>query len=52
MRVTHGEALLVAVEINKRSPTVGQRVGIMGSAAHHKARARFARGFCLLLEFA
>ena len=55
MRVTHGEAFLVAVDIRKGSPTLGQWHGEMVSAANKKmvwAPAGFARGFCTLSDFA
>ena len=55
MRVTKGEAFLVAVDIRKDSPTLGQWHGEIVSAANKKmvwAPAGFARGFCTLSEFA
>ena len=55
MRVTHGEAFLVAVDIRKGSPTLGQWHGEIVSAANKKmvwAPAGFARGFCTLSDFA
>lgn len=55
MRVTLGEAFLVAVDIRKGSPTLGQWYGETVSAANKKqvyAPAGFARGFCVLSEFA
>lgn len=55
MRVTCGEAFLVAVDIRKDSPTLGQWVGVVASARDRKqvwAPAGFARGFCVLSEFA
>ncbi len=55
MRVTQGEAFLVAVDIRKGSPTLGQWHGEIVSAANKKmvwAPAGFARGFCTLSEFA
>jgi dTDP-4-dehydrorhamnose 3,5-epimerase len=48
MRVTIGEALLVAVDIRKGSPTLGQWVGVEVSASNHLqvwAPPGFARGF-------
>ncbi|MFN8008167.1 MAG: dTDP-4-dehydrorhamnose 3,5-epimerase [Terriglobia bacterium] len=55
MRVTLGVAFLVAVDIRKGSPTLGQWVGVETSAENRKqvyAPAGFARGFCVLSEFA
>ena len=55
MRVTQGEAFLVAVDIRKGSPTLGQWYGETVSAANKKmvwAPAGFARGFCTLSDFA
>ena len=55
MRVTLGSAFLVAVDIRKGSPTVGKWVGIEASAENRRqvwAPAGFARGFCVLSEFA
>ena len=55
MRVTMGSAFLVAVDIRKGSPTLGQWYGIEISAKNKKqvwAPAGFARGFCVLSEFA
>jgi dTDP-4-dehydrorhamnose 3,5-epimerase len=55
MRVTQGEAFLVAVDIRKGSPTLGQWHGEIVSAANKKmvwAPAGFARGFCTLSDFA
>ncbi len=55
MRVTYGRAFLVAVDIRKGSPTVGQWFGIEVSAENKKqvwAPAGFARGFCVLSDFA
>jgi dTDP-4-dehydrorhamnose 3,5-epimerase len=55
MRVTQGEAFLVAVDIRKGSPTLGQWHGELVSAANKKmvwAPAGFARGFCTLSDFA
>ncbi len=55
MRVTLGSAYLVAVDIRKGSPTIGQWFGIEASAANKKqvyAPAGFARGFCVLSDAA
>jgi dTDP-4-dehydrorhamnose 3,5-epimerase len=55
MRVTAGEAFLVAVDIRKGSPTLGQWAGIAASAANRLqvwAPAYFARGFCALSDMA
>ncbi|MBX7204318.1 MAG: dTDP-4-dehydrorhamnose 3,5-epimerase [Bacteroidia bacterium] len=55
MRVTVGEAFLVAVDIRKGSPTLGQWFGEVVSAENCKqiwAPAGFARGFCVLSDFA
>lgn len=55
MRVTFGTAFLVAVDIRKDSPTLGQWVGIEASAENKLqmfAPAGFARGFCVLSDFA
>jgi dTDP-4-dehydrorhamnose 3,5-epimerase len=55
MRVTAGEAFLVAVDIRKGSPTLGKWVGICASASNRRqvwAPAGFARGFCVLSDFA
>ncbi len=55
MRVTVGEAFLVAVDIRKGSPTLGQWVGVEASARNRRqlfAPAGFARGFCALSHFA
>lgn len=55
MRVTHGQAFLVAVDIRKGSPTLGQWFGLEVSAENRKqvwAPAGFARGFCVLSDFA
>lgn len=55
MRVTLGSAFLVAVDIRKDSPTFGQWFGLEVSAANKKqvyAPAGFARGFCVLSEYA
>lgn len=55
MRVTKGEAYLVAVDIRKNSPTLGDYVGEIISSENMKqvwAPAGFARGFCVLSEYA
>jgi len=55
MRVTLGTAYLVAVDIRKNSPTLGNWFGIEVSAQNKKmvwAPAGFARGFCVLSDFA
>lgn len=55
MRVTFGSAFLVAVDIRKNSPTMGNWFGMEISAANKKqiwAPAGFARGFCVLSDFA
>lgn len=55
MRVSVGSAFLVAVDIRKNSPTLGQWVGIETSAENRRqvwAPAGFARGFCVLSEVA
>jgi len=55
MRVTVGKAFLVAVDIRKGSPTLGKWFGAEVSAEDKKqiwAPAGFARGFCVLSEFA
>ena len=55
MRVTLGSAYLVAVDIRKGSPTLGQWFGIEASAQNKKqvyAPAGFARGFCVLSDVA
>jgi dTDP-4-dehydrorhamnose 3,5-epimerase len=55
MRVTYGSAFLVAVDIRKRSPTLGQWFGIEASAQNKKqvwAPPGFARGFYVLSEYA
>ena len=51
MRVTYGAAFLVAVDIRKGSPTLGQWFGVVVSAENHRqvwAPPGFARGFCVL----
>lgn len=55
MRVTFGTAFLVAVDIRKGSPTLGQWAGIVASAENRRqvwAPAGFARGFCVTSEHA
>lgn len=55
MRVTVGRAFLVAVDIRKGSPTIGQWFGIEASAENYLqvwAPAGFARGFCVLSDVA
>ena len=55
MRVTVGVAYLVAVDIRKGSPTLGQWFGVEVSAQNRRqvyAPPGFARGFCVLSEFA
>lgn len=55
MRVTIGEAFLVAVDIRKGSPTLGQWHGEIVSAKNKKqiwAPAGFARGFTVLSDWA
>jgi dTDP-4-dehydrorhamnose 3,5-epimerase len=55
MRVTQGRAYLVAVDIRKQSPTLGQWTGATLSAddmTQMWAPAGFARGFCVLSDFA
>jgi dTDP-4-dehydrorhamnose 3,5-epimerase len=55
MRVTTGKAFLVAVDIRKGSPTLGKWFGIEATAENRKqvwAPAGFARGFCVLSDFA
>ena len=53
MRVTSGSAFLVAVDIRKGSPTLGQWFGLEVSAENKKqvwAPYGFARGFCCLTD--
>lgn len=53
MRVTGGRAFLVAVDIRKGSPTLGEWFGIELSESDRRqvwAPAGFARGFCTLTE--
>lgn len=55
MRVTQGIAYLVAVDVRKGSPTLGEWFGIEASAENRQqvwAPAGFARGFCVLSDFA
>jgi dTDP-4-dehydrorhamnose 3,5-epimerase len=55
MRVTYGNAFLVAVDIRKGSPTLGRWYGLEVSAVSKKqvwAPAGFARGFCVLSDYA
>jgi len=55
MRVTRGKAYLVAVDIRKGSPTLGNYVGEIVSSENMKqvwAPPGFARGFCVLSEYA
>jgi dTDP-4-dehydrorhamnose 3,5-epimerase len=53
MRVTRGTAFLVAADIRKGSPTLGQWFGLEVSAENKKqvyAPYGFARGFCALTD--
>lgn len=55
MRVTRGEAFLVAVDIRKNSPTLGKWFGITLSEKDTRlvwAPAGCARGFCVISDFA
>ncbi len=55
MRVTLGTVFLVAVDIRKGSPTLGQWFGLEVSAENKRqvfAPPGFARGFCVLSEVA
>jgi dTDP-4-dehydrorhamnose 3,5-epimerase len=55
MRVTLGAVFLVAVDIRKGSPTLGQWFGLEVSAENKRqvwAPAGFARGFCVLSDVA
>jgi dTDP-4-dehydrorhamnose 3,5-epimerase len=55
MRVTRGCGFLVAVDVRKGSPTVGQWFGIELSSEDARqvwAPAGFARGFCVLSDYA
>ena len=54
MRVTRGRAFLVAVDLRKNSPTLGQWFGLEASAENKKqlyAPGSFARGFQTLEDF-
>lgn len=53
MRVTHGAAFLVAVDIRKNSPTLGNWIGLEVTASNKKqvwAPYGYARGFCALTQ--
>ena len=55
MRVIYGTAFLIAVDIRKRSPTLGKWLGIEASAENRKqvwAPSGFARGFAVLSGYA
>jgi len=55
MRVSQGDAYLVAVDIRKGSPTLGQWYGTEVSKENRLqvwAPAGFARGFCVLSDYA
>lgn len=55
MRVLQGKAFLVAVDIRKNSPTLGEWFGVEVSSEDHRqlwAPAGFARGFCVLSDYA
>ncbi len=55
MRVLRGRAFLVAVDIRKNSPTLGDWYGVEMSAEERKqlwAPAGFARGFCVISDYA
>jgi dTDP-4-dehydrorhamnose 3,5-epimerase len=55
MRVTRGSAFLVAVDVRKGSPTLGKWFGVAASVENRRqvwAPAGFARGFCVLSDFA
>jgi dTDP-4-dehydrorhamnose 3,5-epimerase len=55
MRVTRGEAFLVAVDIRPDSATLGRYESIVASESNHLqlwAPASFARGFCTLSDVA
>ncbi len=55
MRVVRGEALLVAVDLRKGSPSLGRWVGVRASSENRRqvwAPASFGRGFCVLSDFA
>jgi len=55
MRVLRGRAFLVAVDIRKNSPTLGNWFGLEASDQDRKqlwAPPGFARGFCVLSDYA
>ena len=55
MRLTFGSAFLVAVDLRKHSPTLGEWFGIEASSENRRtvwAPAGFARGFCATSEIA
>ena len=55
MRVIRGEAFIVAVDIRKHSPTLGQWYGEILSEQNRLqmwAPASFARGYCVLSDYA
>jgi len=55
MRVPLGTAFLVAVDIRKGSPTLGQWAGVLAADENRRqvwAPAGFARGFCVLSDVA
>jgi dTDP-4-dehydrorhamnose 3,5-epimerase len=55
MRVLSGTAFLVAVDIRKGSPTLGQWFGVEISSNERRqlfAPAGFARGFCVISDYA
>ncbi|MEW6265825.1 MAG: dTDP-4-dehydrorhamnose 3,5-epimerase [Thermodesulfobacteriota bacterium] len=55
MRVASGRAFLAAVDIRRESPGLGRWFGLEVAAEDHKmvwAPAGFARGFCVLSDFA
>ena len=55
MRVTRGNAFVVAVDIRLNSPTLGQWVGLEANPENRRqvwAPAGFARGFCVLSDYA
>ncbi len=55
MRVPKGKAFLVAVDIRKGSPSLGEWIGLEVSEENKLqvwAPAGFARGFCVLSEYA
>ncbi len=55
MRVTQGQAFLVAADIRHGSPTLGEWFGTVVSSEDKRqlwAPAGFARGFCVLSDFA